>query len=155
MMFPTKYKIYFFVICFGCLLFNGCTKDEALNTTGNPIPLIKLISVSSKQLKQFKDSLVITFEYTDGDGDIGETNPDVNDLEIKDQRLSRADYYFVKPLTPLDANIKVKGTITVQMKNTFLLGTADSEITVFELRLRDRAGNWSNTIKTDVITIIK
>ena len=141
--------------CFMIFLLSSCSKEEQLATTGNPIPLIKLLSVSSKQLKQFKDSLVITIEYTDGDGDIGETNPDVNDLEIKDQRLSRADYYFVKPLTPPDANIKVKGTIAVQLKNTFLLGTADSEITIYEIRLRDRAGNWSNTIKTDVITIIK
>lgn len=137
------------------LILGGCKKEEQVNTTGNPNPLIRLLSVSSKQLKQFKDSLVITIEYTDGDGDVGETNPDVNDLEIKDQRLSKADYYFVKPLTPPDANIKVKGTISVQIKNTFLLGTADSEITTFELRLRDRAGNWSNSVKTELITITK
>ncbi|MFM9944181.1 MAG: hypothetical protein ACKVQB_03000 [Bacteroidia bacterium] len=134
---------------------NACTEKEQINVTGNPTPLIKLISISSKQLKQFKDSLVITIEYTDGDGDIGETNPDMDDLEIKDQRLSKPDYYFVKPLTPPNANIKVKGIIAVQIKNTFLLGTADSEITLYEIRLRDRAGNWSNTIKTEVITIIK
>ncbi len=142
------------IACLFLLLQNSCKKEQ-INIIGNPIPLLKLVSVSSKQLKQFKDSLVITFEYTDGDGDIGETNPDLNDLEIKDQRLSKPDFYFVKPLTPPNANIKVKGTIAVQMKNTFLLGTADSEVTSFELRLKDRAGNWSNGIKTDVITINK
>ncbi len=133
----------------------GCTTKETVNVIGNPSPLIRLVSVSSKQLKQFKDSLVITLEYTDGDGDIGETNPDINDLEIKDQRLSKPDYYFVKPLSPPNAGIKIKGIIAVQVKNTFLLGTADSEITLFEIRLRDRAGNWSNSIKTEVITILK
>ena len=148
------YSLWVIAICFFIFLMNSCTKEQ-VNITGNPTPLLRLVSVSSKQLKQFKDSLVITFEYTDGDGDIGETNPDLNDLEIKDQRLSKPDYYFVKPLTPPNANIKVKGTIAVQMKNTFLLGTADSEITTFELRLKDRAGNWSNSIKTDIITITK
>lgn len=132
---------------------NGCKKEEVV--VANPNPLLRLVSVSSKNLKQFKDSLIITIEYTDGDGDIGETNPDLNDLQIKDQRLSKPDYYFVKPLTPPNANIKVKGTIAVQIKNAFLLGTADSEITTFELRLKDRAGNWSNSVKTDVITITK
>lgn len=149
------YAIFTIIICLMLFTISSCKKEEPVSITGNPTPLIKLISVSSKQLKQFKDSLVITLEYTDGDGDIGETNPDANDLEIKDQRLSKADYYFVKPLTPPDANIKVKGIITVQMKNTFLLGTADSEVTTFELRLRDRAGNWSNSVKTDLITITK
>lgn len=112
------YTIYSAIICV-MLAISGCSKEEQVNITGNPNPIIKLVSVSSKQLKQFKDSLVITLEYTDGDGDIGETNPDINDLEIKDLRLSKADYYFVKPLTPPDAEIKVKGLITVQMKNTF------------------------------------
>lgn len=149
-----SYYLSCLIICL-MVLAGGCKKEEQVNTTGNPNPLIRLVSVSSKQLKQFKDSLVITIEYTDGDGDVGETNPDVNDLEIKDQRLSKADYYFVKPLTPPNANIKVKGIISVQIKNTFLLGTADSEITTFELRLRDRAGNWSNSVKTELITITK
>ncbi len=135
------------------LAISGCKKEEVV--VANPNPLLRLVSVSSKNLKQFKDSLIITIEYTDGDGDIGETNPDLNDLQIKDQRLSKPDYYFVKPLTPPNANIKVKGTIAVQIKNAFLLGTADSEITTFELRLTDRAGNWSNSVKTDVITITK
>ena len=148
------YSIYLFLSGI-MLLISGCTEKEQINTTGNPIPLIKLLKVSSTQLKQFKDSLTITIEYTDGDGDIGETNPDMNDLEVRDQRLSKADYYFVKPLTPPNANIKVKGIIAVQIKNTFLLGTADSEITTFELRLKDRAGNWSNSVKTTVITITK
>ena len=146
-----KHQILFISLIL--LAISGCKKEEVV--VANPNPLLRLVSVSSKNLKQFKDSLIITIEYTDGDGDIGETNPDLNDLQIKDQRLSKPDYYFVKPLTPPNANIKVKGTIAVQIKNTFLLGTADSEITTFELRLKDRAGNWINSLKTDVITITK
>ena len=105
MIYRPNYNALFFVIIL-IFLISGCSSKEQINITGNPIPLIKLISISSKQVKQFKDSLVITLEYTDGDGDVGETNPDINDLEIKDQRLSKADYYFVKPLTPPNANIK-------------------------------------------------
>ncbi len=137
-------------ICLVCLC--TCKKDKS--SSGN-VPSIKMIDVSSTSILQFKDSLVITFEYTDDDGDIGETNPDKNDLQVKDKRLSKADYYFVKPLSPPGTSIKTKGTIAVQMKNTFLLGTANSEITTFELKLKDRAGNWSNSIFTPTITITK
>jgi len=149
----TKYLLLCSCIFLLTGLLGGCTKEVVAPI--NTIPLINFKSVSATTLVQFKDSLVITFEYTDGDGDIGEENPDKNDLQIKDSRLSKPDFYFVKPLAPPGSSINIKGTIAVQMKNTFLLGTANSEITTFELRLRDRAGNWSNSIVTPVITITK
>ena len=141
-------------LAFFAFLCHGCKKNTELTGDSN-VPFIKMIGVSSTTIIQFKDSVVITFEYTDGDGDIGETAPDLNDLQIKDKRLSKADYYFVKPLSPPGSEIKTKGTIAVQMKNTFLLGTASSENTTFELKLKDRAGNWSNSIFTPTITITK
>jgi hypothetical protein len=136
------------------ILIGSCKKDNTLSGNSN-VPFIKLLDVSSTTILQFKDSLVIRFEYTDGDGDIGELNPDMNDLQIKDKRLNKADFYFVKPLSPPGSEIKTKGIIAVQMKNTFLLGTANSETTTFELKLKDRAGNWSNSIITPIITITK
>ncbi len=133
---------------------SSCKKNNEL--TGNSdVPFIKFVSVSATTVLQFKDSLEITFEYSDANGDIGETDPDLNDIMIKDKRLSKADYYFIKPLSPPNTSIKTKGTIAVQMKNTFLLGTANSETTTFELKLKDRAGNWSNSIFTPTITITK
>lgn len=146
-------RLYYLVI-FSILLFTNCKKDDELSSNSK-VPFIKILDVSSTTVLQFKDSLVIRFEYSDGDGDIGEINPDQNDLQIKDKRLSKADYYFVKPLSPPGADIKTKGIIAVQMKNTFLLGTANSETTTFELKLKDRAGNWSNSIISPTITITK
>lgn len=136
------------------ILLGSCKKDDTLSGNSN-VPFIKMIDVSATTILQFKDSLVIRFEYTDGDGDIGELNPDQNDLQIKDKRLNKADFYFVKPLSPPGSEIKTKGIIAVQIKNTFLLGTANSETTTFELKLKDRAGNWSNGIITPIITITK
>ena len=130
-------------------LISACKKDDSLPAA----PSIKLLSVSSTDLLQFKDSLVITLEYQDANGDIGEDNPDQNDLMVKDRRLSNADYYFIKPLSPPSSNIKIKGVIAVQIKNTFLLGTGNSEITQFDIKLKDRAGNWSNSVSTPEINI--
>lgn len=128
----------------------SCKKKSESNA-----PAIKFISVNSTDILQFKDSLVITFEYTDADGDLGETDPDKNSLQVKDRRLAEADYYFVKPLAPPGSKIHINGTIAVKVKNTFLLGTGNNEITNFDLKLRDRAGNWSNGISTPEITIKK
>lgn len=129
----------------------SCKKDSAVSS----VPVIKFLDVNSTSIKEFKDSLVLRFEYSDADGDIGEDNPDKNDLFIKDRRLANADYYFVKPLSPPGSEIKIKGIISVQIKNTFLLGTGNSELTQFDIKLRDRAGNWSNSINTPNITITK
>ena len=140
-----------FIVFFVLLAFVSCSKDSALSS----VPVIKFLDVNSTSIKEFKDSLVIRFEYTDADGDIGEDNPDKNDLFVKDRRLVSADYYFVKPLSPPGSEIKITGIISVQIKNTFLLGTGNSELTQFNLKMRDRAGNWSNSINTPNITITK
>ena len=140
-----------FIVFLVLLAFVSCSKDSALSS----VPVIKFLDVNSTSIKEFKDSLVIRFEYTDADGDIGEDNPDKNDLFVKDRRLVSADYYFVKPLSPPGSEIKITGIISVQIKNTFLLGTGNSELTQFNLKLRDRAGNWSNSINTPNITITK
>ncbi len=140
-----------FIVFLVLLAFVSCSKDSALSS----VPVIKFLDVNSTSIKEFKDSLVIRFEYTDADGDIGEDNPDKNDLFVKDRRLVNADYYFVKPLSPPGSEIKITGIISVQIKNTFLLGTGNSELTQFNLKLRDRAGNWSNSINTPNITITK
>lgn len=145
-------KIGFYILIFSLAIgFVSCSKDKA---TGGA-PVIKLISVSSTDIKEFRDSLVIVLEYTDTDGDIGESDPDKNSLQIKDRRLSNADFYFVKPLSPPDSEIKITGRIEVQIKNTFLLGTGNTEITQFDIKLRDRAGHWSNSINTPEISINK
>ena len=142
-------KIPFLILVSMCFL--SCSKDSALSS----VPVIKFLDVNSTSIKQFKDSLIIRFEYTDADGDIGEENPDKNDLFVKDRRLANADYYFVKPLSPPGSEIKIKGIISVQIKNTFLLGTGNSELTQFDIKLRDRAGNWSNSVNTPNISITK
>lgn len=142
------------VILFFTMMGLSCTKETQISE-GNPTPTIKFVSASPLNIKQFEDSLKVTFAYEDGDGDLGEENPDINSLEILDERLSAADYYFVPPMAPVGSKIQIKGTLTVKIRNMFLLGTGSTETTTLELRLRDRSGKWSNKIKTPVITITK
>lgn len=147
----SKYGMLPLVGIFIGMLTGGCGGEEIVTVNKNP--QIQFVSVSATNVKQFKDSLTIVFEYKDGDGDIGETDPDKNAIQIKDSRLVKPDYYFIKPLSPPGSEIQTKGSIALKLKSVFLLGTAMSETASFEIRLKDRAGNWSNIITTPPITI--
>jgi hypothetical protein len=132
------------------LVLQNCKKD-----TSNAAPVIKFISISATEVVQYKDSLEIKFEYSDANGDLGEINPDQNAIYVKDRRLSKPDYYFIPPLSPPTSSVFIRGELIVKIKNTFLLGTALQETTNFEVKLKDRSGQWSNTIVTPEITIKK
>ena len=112
-------------------------------------------SATRVQQQQFVKDVTKPFTYYTVAENETYYNPDKNDLFVKDRRLVNADYYFVKPLSPPGSEIKITGIISVQIKNTFLLGTGNSELTQFNLKMRDRAGNWSNSINTPNITITK
>ena len=118
-------------------------------------PVIEYVDIQPREVKEFKDSILITFKYSDPDGDLGDENPDIRSLSIHDLRLQEADGQHVSLLAPMGANIDIKGELTVKLKNTFLLGTSDKEVTTYELILTDRAGNASNPIVTDEISIIR
>ena len=133
------------------LVFFSCKKESSVNAK----PVIKFVKINATDIQQFKDSITIDIEYTDENGDLGEDNPDKNALYVKDRRLSKADFYFVNPLSPPGSNVKIKGILSIKIKNAFLLGTANKEETTFEIKLSDRAGNWSNTIVSPEITINK
>lgn len=142
------------VFVFFILSASSCTK-EIQHSEGNPVPFISLQKTEPTEVIQFKDSLKITINYEDGDGDLGFENADINSLEVKDSRLAKPDFYYVPPQAPLGHKIYIKGSLQIQIKNLFLLGSGSMETTTLELRIKDRAGNWSNKITTPVITIKK
>lgn len=148
-------KPWVYILCaFVVLAFGGCTKYTQ-TSTGDPIPVIRLVNIEPTTVQQFKDSLKITFSYDDGDGDLGYENADINSLEVKDSRLQNPDMYYVAPLAPIGSKIHIQGELTLKLRNLFLLGSASTEKTVLEVRILDRAGHWSNKIITPEITITK
>jgi hypothetical protein len=58
-------------------------------------------------------------------------------------------------MAPIGSNIKIKGSMQLRLRNTFLLGSGGDERTQYDIRMKDRAGNWSNYIQTKEITIKK
>lgn len=121
----------------------------------SPIPSIELVSVSPNVIQEFAEKVFITIRYEDGNGDIGYDNPDLNAVFVKDSRLAEADGYHVPPITPPNTNLAVTGQLTIELKNNFILGNSDEEVITYEIQLQDRAGNLSNTVETETITIIR
>jgi hypothetical protein len=138
-----------FILC--CMT---CTKNSE-DLTFDLAPSIELLSMSSDTIREFSETLLININYEDGDGDLGSTDPDINSIFVKDQRLEQSDEYYLGPLAPEGSSISIQGTLNIALANTFILGNADEERTVFTIHVVDRAGNKSNVIETSPITIIR
>ncbi len=141
---------YLFLIILSSFALYSCKKKEK---TLDPVPVIELVNVTPTNIAQFKDSILVTIKYKDNNGDIGDQSPDEYSLGVKDSRLSAADWYHVQPLAPLGHELKFNGTIQVKINTMFLLGNGKQELSTLSIKLKDRAGHWSNEINTPSITI--
>ena len=142
-----------FLLSLLSLSLTACNKKgpEVFSAT----PQIMIESVEPTTVKQFIDSLVVILAYQDGDGDLGFVHPDSLSLRVKDARLTAPDWYFVQPLAPVGEAIAIEGQLRFTIKGAFLLSNAAQESTTYTIDIKDRAGNWSNTTETSVITITK
>ena len=140
--------VFLYTLLFLLLLFS-CKKDKPLP----PEPTIELVSVNPMNVLQFKDSLEVVIKYTDNNGDLGDTSPDVYSLQVKDSRLANADWYHIAPLAPLDVELKIEGQLKIRLNTLFLLGNGSEEFSSLTIKLKDRAGNWSNEIATAAIAV--
>lgn len=141
----------------------SCTKESTTindNNDPNPevsvVPEISLESVSATTVAAHTDSLAFLIKYTDGDGDLGDADADIMSIELVDTRDvdNLIFLYHLSPRAPLDAEITITGTLEIVLQNTILLDdTNPQETTTFTIRLKDRAGNWSNEVESEVITI--
>lgn len=145
-------KLHYISLLFGItLVFTSCKKEEKYSE----IPEIEFVSLTPSSTSEFSQNIVLKLTYKDGDGDIGNEDPDIYSLYVKDSRLPRADEYHVKPLTPPDQNLQIEGELTIRLSGIFILGSDSTESTKFTVKLKDRAGNWSNEVVTSSIKVSK
>lgn len=142
----------FYLILFGFGFLGACTVENEIPNK----PEISIVSVSPTEITEYQDVIKVVLAYTDGDGNLGFSNPDSNALRVWDDRLSAPDWYHVQPLAPVGENISIQGELTVNLSGTFVLSSsANQETTRFRLKIKDRNGNWSNEVITPIITINK
>lgn len=149
-----KHSYIILIISILALWVSACTKVD--NTPSFPIePAIKLVDINHLEVVEFQDTLEITITYEDGDGDLGNVDPDIPGLVVKDARLTEPDSFHLQPLSPPGAQVSIQGELLIRLPQLFLLGNGMTETTRFRIKLLDRAGHESNEIETPSIQIIR
>lgn len=131
------------------VLLAACKKEEVMPAA----PEIAFVSMSAQSVHEFDERVTVRFSYKDGDGDLGQQDPDNYTLWVKDARLQGTDGYHIPPLAPEDADVPIQGELEVELNALFLLGNSGQEETSYTMYVVDRAGNRSNEFTTGMITI--
>lgn len=132
-------------------------------------PVIEFVSLSKTTMLQTpfgQDSVVITFSFTDGDGDLGFRDGEES-VFIKDGRDSfQKPSYRIPFVDQQGAGNGISGEISIVVPTTcciypFPLPPCDTlnapqqfDSVFYLIQIRDRAGNLSNEIQTDPIRLI-
>jgi hypothetical protein len=131
--------------------FTSCKKDEAIDSN---VPTIELESVSSTNVQE-GDPLTFKIKYTDGDGDLGENNPDAHNLFLTDNRVNVTYEYRIQELAPSGSSLIIRGHLNVELNSTAITDGSNSQSVTYSIHVVDREGNQSNTVTSSAITIHK
>ena len=131
------------------LLLVCCKKND------DSIFIINLHQTIPITLTEFKENILVTITYEHPDGYLGFYDPDYLSLEIKDSRLTNADYYHLIPVNPPDHILSTNGEVLIEIDSPFILGSGNIETLEFKIRIQDREMRWSNEVTTPSITVHK
>jgi hypothetical protein len=129
--------------------------------------------IMMKEFKQFGDSTSLVISFTDGDGDIGLGQNDVNppfdtasiyyfnlfcDMSRRQNNswvpVTQLPYYYRVPsITPTGQNKALNGDIAVALKPFPLPPVLLGDTVRFNVKLVDRALHQSNTVTTEAIRL--
>ena len=136
-------------------------------------PVIEFLSLNQTSIAQGNggataDTLAVLFSFTDGDGDLGNDGDSI-DVFLTDSRDGFVNQFKLPLIPDQGTGNGISGEITLRIPNkpfniccTFPNGaTACQPNTEFPtdtlsygITIKDRAGNESNKVQTDVITIL-
>jgi len=130
------------------LLF-ACTKDDIFSV----VPTIEFKSITPSIAQEYIDDINITISYTDGDGDLGENNPDVYNLFVLDNRNGIEYKFRIPELSPNENEIAIEGHFNIKINGSGITNGSTSQQVNYDIYVTDRGGNVSNTVSTSYITI--
>ena len=132
------------------VMLSGCKKDDE-----SAAPVIELKDISATNVVEYNNAIEVTIGYEDHQGDVGTLDPDEYSLFVADDRFTEQDGYHIDPLTPNLQSLHVRGSLLVSLRPLFIMGTDSTETTRLTFELHDRAGNASNQVTTQEITIVR
>ena len=131
------------------LLLFACKKDETLSV----VPAIEFHNITPLIAQEYIDDIIITISYTDEDGNLGENNPDIHNLFVQDNRNDIEYEYRIPELTPSGSDISITGNFNIKINGTGITDESSSQKVNYDIYVKDREGNKSNTVTTSSITI--
>ena len=130
------------------LLFS-CEKEQEISDT----PIIEFKSISPATVQEYSDDIIIIISYSDGDGDLGENNPDIHNLFLEDNRNGIVYQFRIPHLAPDNNSIAIEGDFNITINGSGITDESSSQQVNYSIYVKDRVGNKSNTITTSNITI--
>ena len=127
----------------------SCKKEEEVSE----IPIIDFVSISPTTAQEYTDDIIITISYTDGDGDLGENNPDIYNMFVEDNRNNIVYHFRIPELSPSGSTITIEGNFNITINGTGITDESSSQKVDYSIYVKDRAGNTSNKVTTSSITI--
>ncbi|MBN4061796.1 hypothetical protein JYU20_01190 [Bacteroidales bacterium AH-315-I05] len=146
-------KIVPIAFCVFLVFFASCKKNNEEDPTMSTTPEITFKSISPSSVKEYQDQITITISYTDGDGDLGENNPDAKNLFIIDTRNSVTYEFRISQLAPSTDSIAIQGDLPIILNNTAITDGSSSQSVSYGVYVQDLAGNNSNMVFTGTVTI--
>ena len=140
-----KNIIYLFAIV---LLFS-CEKEQVISDT----PIIEFKNISPTTVQEYSDDISITISYSDGNGDLGENNPDIHNLFVEDNRNGIVYQFRIPHLAPDNNSIAIEGDFNITINGSGITNESSSQQVNYSIYVTDRAENKSNIITTSFITI--
>lgn len=134
------------------LVFGACKKDPEIDLQ-DPIPTILDVVVSPTNVVEYQDSIIFEVSYRDGDGDLGENDPNAANLFLVDNRINVTETYRIQELAPDGAVIPITGSLRVVLPSTGITDNSTSQTVTYTIYIRDRAGNESNRFTTAAVTV--
>ena len=132
------------------LLLTGCEEEEVTES-----PVISNLVVEPMIVTEFTDTVTVSFDYSDINGDLGYEDPNIPSIFIKDSRLANSDEYHLQPLTPDLQALDIEGSVSVRLNNMFILGNDTTEQLLLNVTMVDRAGNTSNELISDSVLVVR
>ena len=130
----------------------GCKKEAPISE----VPSITFVSISPNPAVRYQDEVMITIEYTDGNGDLGENTPDIKNLFVTDNRNNVTSEFRISQLAPTGVSIIIQGKLNIKLPpQGFVDDNKTTETAVYSIYLKDRVGNLSNTVQTTALVINK
>lgn len=154
---------YIFLSLLGLtVFFAACEKPPIYDDT----PSISWGNFSSDTIQQLSGVVDITFNFTDGDGDLGLSGDTKDHILIIDTRRTPNDTlrYKIPTIEQQGVVSGISGSITVKLSQicsvnpnnpVFLCQTIPNyyDPVVYKIVIRDLAGRWSNEIMSDTLYV--